>query len=79
METDLCNNLFILKTQRNLYGLKQASFCLNKKFEDILKYLNLKQTLSNPCAFVKHGHVKLVLVIYVDKGIIASIKVIEIE
>jgi hypothetical protein len=58
---------YVLKLQKNLYGLKQASFNWYKKLCDGLKDQGFKASTINPCLFMRKGMMSLV---YVDKCII---------
>ena len=59
--------------KRSLYGLKQAPRCWNKKFNDFLTKEGFKSSFADPCLYIRsrNGR-KLILVLYVDDGLIAS-------
>ena len=59
--------------KRSLYGLKQAPRCWNKKFNDFLTKEGFKSSFADPCLYIRNRNGrKLVLVLYVDDGLIAS-------
>ncbi len=62
----------VCKLSKSLYGLKQAPRCWNKKFVSFLEKHGLEQSEADPCLFTgsMNGN-KLLLVIYVDDGLIA--------
>ena len=63
-----------------MYGLKQSAKCWNEKFINCLKLFNLHQTNADACMFTsKDTHEKIILVIYVDDGIIACKNLQRIE
>jgi len=64
--------------KRSLYGLKQSARCWNFKFVEILKNLDLTQAKTDPCIFIKNKN-ELILVIWVDDGLIAAQDKILIE
>ncbi len=63
----------VCKLNRSLYGLKQSPRCWNKKFTDFLHKYGLKSSEADPCLFFssREGH-KLLIVLYVDDGLVAS-------
>ena len=59
--------------KRSLYGLKQAPRCWNKKFNDFLTKEGFKSSFADPCLYIRNlNGRKLILVLYVDDGLIAS-------
>ena len=59
--------------KRSLYGLKQAPRCWNKKFNDFLTKEGFKSSFADPCLYIRNRNGrKLILVLYVDDGLIAS-------
>ena len=58
--------------KRSLYGLKHAPRCWNKKFNDFLKE-GFNSSFADPCLYIRNRNGrKLILVLYVDDGLIAS-------
>lgn len=70
----------VCKLQKSLYGLKQAPRCWNKRFGSYLQQLGFKASEADPCFYIreKNGK-KLLLVLYVDDGLIASSDVNELK
>lgn len=64
----------VCKLNRSLYGLKQAPRCWNQQFVNFIKQYSLKQSLADPCLFNK-----LLVIIYVDDGLIAGSNQEEIQ
>lgn len=63
----------VCKLQRSLYGLKQAPRCWNKRFGNFLIKLGFKVSDADPCMFIRErGKEKLILVLYVDDGLVAG-------
>lgn len=59
--------------QKNLYGLKQAPRCWNKRFGNFLSRLRFRKSEADPCLFIRESNgLKLILVLYVDDGLIAA-------
>lgn len=63
----------VCKLNRSLYGLKQAPRCWNNRFGRFLSQLGFKVSEADPCLYTreKNGK-KLLLVLYVDDGIVAA-------
>ena len=63
----------VCKLERSLYGLKQSPRCWNKRFVDYLLKLGFVRSDADPCLYVQQneGH-KLIIVLYVDDGIVAA-------
>ena len=65
----------VCKLNRSHYGLKQASRCWNQRLTSVLDRLGLKSTNADPCVFTNGNSADLlILAIYVDDGIIASLE-----
>jgi hypothetical protein len=63
----------VCKPKRSLYGLKQAPRCWNKRFGDFLQRHGFKASGIDPCLNIRErGGQKLILVIYVDDGLLAA-------
>jgi hypothetical protein len=63
----------ICKLNKSLYGLKQAARIWNKTFSDFLKNYGFMQCDSDNCVFItEYNSVKVLLVLYVDDGLIMS-------
>ena len=63
----------VCKLKKTMYGLKQASFEWNRKFDNCVKGMGFKQCISDKCLYVKiERDVKLYLLLYVDDFLIAS-------
>ena len=60
----------ILKLNRSLYGLKQSPRCWNARLREIVEKFQMKQTISDPCVYVKEGSELLILALYVDDGLV---------
>ena len=61
----------VCRLQKGIYSLKQAPRNWNQKLVSVLKEFNLKQLQTDPCMFVDTKN-KLLVVIYVDDGLIAA-------
>ncbi|GFT19772.1 retrovirus-related Pol polyprotein from transposon TNT 1-94 [Trichonephila clavipes] len=63
----------VCKLKRSLYGLKQSPRCWNKCFGQFLTDLGFKASEADPCLYIRKGKVrKLLIVLYVDDGLIAA-------
>lgn len=63
----------VCKFQKSLYGLKQSLRCWNQRFKQVLLDFNLKQSTADPCLFYHcAGRDKLIVVLYVDDGIVVA-------
>ena len=63
----------VCKLERSLYGLKQSPRCWNKRFVDYLLKLGFVMSDADPCLYVrKCRERKLIVVLYVDDGIVAA-------
>jgi hypothetical protein len=58
---------YVLKLQKNLYGLKQASFNWYKKLHDRLKDRGFKASTVDQCLYMRKG---IRIIVYVDDCII---------
>lgn len=66
--------------KRSLYGLKQAPRCWNKRFAEYLLKLGFKRSDSDPCLFIQRKNSELLLlVLYVDDGLVAATNKIQLE
>ncbi|GFT29852.1 retrovirus-related Pol polyprotein from transposon TNT 1-94 [Trichonephila clavipes] len=63
----------VWKLKRSLYGLKQSPCCWNKCFGQFLTDLGFKASEADPCLYIRErkGR-KLLIVLYVDDGLIAA-------
>jgi len=63
----------VCKLERSLYGLKQSPRCWNKKFKEMLLRFGLRESEADPCLYYrKEEGRKLLVVLYVDDGLIAA-------
>lgn len=63
----------VCKLKRSLYGLKQAPRCWNKRFGNFLVRKGFKVSEADPCLFIRRRNgKKLILVLYVDDGLVAA-------
>jgi hypothetical protein len=63
----------VCKLLRSLYGLKQSPRCWNKRFKDVLMNLEFQESTADPCLYFRiTGNDKIILVLYVDDGIVAA-------
>jgi transposase InsO family protein len=70
----------VCQLKRSLYGLKQAPRCWNKRFGDFLQRHGFKASDADPCLYIRErGGRKLILVIYVDDGLLAATDQREME
>ena len=57
----------VCKLQRSIYGLKQASWSCNTRFNDVIKTFGFIKNEEEPCVFKKvSGSAVVFLVLYVD-------------
>ncbi|GKE53494.1 retrotransposon protein, putative, ty1-copia subclass [Tanacetum coccineum] len=57
----------VCKLQRSIYGLKQASRSLNKRFDEEIKKIGFAQNPDEPCVYLKARESNVAfLVLYVD-------------
>lgn len=66
-------NNFVLKLNKSLYGLKQASRCWNKRFTDFLTKYGFIQSQADNCIYtgIFNGN-RVFLIIYVDDALVIS-------
>lgn len=63
----------VLKLNKSLYGLKQASRCWNRRFTEFLVKYGFKQSQADNCVYIGiFDGVKVFIIIYVDDGLIVS-------
>lgn len=63
----------VCRLKRSLYGLKQSPRCWNKCFGQFLTGLGFKASESDPCLYIRENKGrKLLIVLYVDDGLIAA-------
>jgi len=63
----------VCKLRRSLYGLKQAPRCWNRRIGKFLEKLHFRVSKEEPCLFIRERNgAKVVLVLYVDDGLIAA-------
>ena len=63
----------VCRLKRSLYGLKQASRCWNRKFDDFMISLKFKPSNEDPCVYIRrHESYKLIVALYVDDGLVIS-------
>ncbi|GBO21790.1 hypothetical protein AVEN_191901-1, partial [Araneus ventricosus] len=54
-------------------GLKEASRCWNKHFEEFLPELGFKRSEADPCLYIRDkDEKKLIVCLYVDDGLVAA-------
>ena len=74
---DGSHNVCLLK--KSLYGLKQAPRQWNKEFSNFLLSLNLKESCYDRCVYYRIKPTYLIIVIYVDDGLIFAPDIKEID
>jgi len=63
----------VCQLQRSLYGLKQAPRCWNKRIGNHLVKLGFKVRKADLCLYIRESNgQKLMLVLYVDDGLLTS-------
>ncbi|UYV60352.1 hypothetical protein LAZ67_1000919 [Cordylochernes scorpioides] len=63
----------VLLVNKSIYGLPQSGRCWNQKFDEILKNINLKRLISDPCVYFKEERdAYLCIGIYVDDIIVIA-------
>ena len=70
------NKYYILKLNKSLYGLKQASYDWHEKLKEGFENRGLKPSEINPCLYMKKG---MIVMTYVDDCIIVSNSMKEID
>ncbi|CAK1579065.1 unnamed protein product [Parnassius mnemosyne] len=64
---------YVLKLNKSLYGLKQASRCWNKRFTEFLMKYGFVQSQAGNCIFIGvFNKIKVILIIYVDDALVIS-------
>ena len=63
------NRHSVLKSNKNLYGLKQGSFNWYEKLKTSLVSRNFKTSYIDPCLYIAHG---MIILSYVDNCIIVG-------
>ena len=70
----------VCKLKKSLYGLKQSPRCWNKRFVNFMSSVGLIESNADPCLFVRKTKTsKLIVVIYVDDGLVTGTDETEIE
>ena len=68
------------KLKKSFYGLKQSPRCWNKRFVNFMSHVGFIESNADPCLFVQKTKTsKLIVVIYVDDGLVAGTDETEIE
>jgi hypothetical protein len=63
----------VCRLKRSLYGLKQSPRCWNKCFGQFLTNLGFTASEADPCLYIRERNGrKLLIVLYVDDGLIAA-------
>jgi hypothetical protein len=60
----------VCRLHKSLYGLRQANRVWNSTFTDFLKANNLKPTTKDPYVFVSADQPQVILLIFVDDGLV---------
>ncbi|GJW98617.1 retrotransposon protein, putative, ty1-copia subclass [Tanacetum coccineum] len=70
----------VCKLPRSIYGLKQASRSLNKRFDEEIKRFGFAQNLDEPCVYQKaSGSNVTFLILYVDEIIIMGNHILSLQ
>lgn len=63
----------VCELKKSLYGLKQTPRCWNKRFGNFFSKLGFKASEADPCLYIRERDgKKLILVVYVDDGLIGA-------
>ena len=63
----------VCRLKKSLYGLKQASRCWNKSFQDFMLDLGHRQSHADPCVFInEESECTTIVAVYVDDLIVMS-------
>ena len=63
----------ICRLKKSLYGLKQAPRCWNSRIGNYLEKIGFKASTADACLYIREQNgQKLLLVLYVDDGLVAS-------
>lgn len=63
----------VCRLKKSLYGLKQAPRCWNQRLTKFLKSKHFVNTEADPCLYIRNRNEnKLIVVIYVDDGLVAG-------
>ena len=70
----------VCKLKKSLYGLKQSPRCWNKRFLNFMSSVGLIESNADPCLFVRKTKTsKLIVVIYVDDGLVTGTDETKVE
>lgn len=70
----------VCRLKRSLYGLKQAPRCWNQRFVNFLETQGLVKSTADPCLFFwKSGKEKMIVVIYVDDGLVVGTDITKVR
>jgi len=64
-----CQQSYVLKLKKNLYGLRQAGYNWHEKLKQGLLHHGFRQSVVDPCLFLRHD---CILVVYVDDCLLFS-------
>ena len=69
-----------VSSKSSSYGLKQGPTCWNKRFASFLEKLGFKTSDADPCLYIREeiGE-KLLLLLYVDDGLLAATNLKELN
>lgn len=70
----------VCELKKSLYGLKQSSRCWNKRFGSFISKLGFRVSDADPCLYMRERNgKKIILVLYVDDGLVASTEKSELD
>lgn len=70
----------VCQLKRSLYGLKQAPRCWNKRVSGVLTKFKFRVSEADPCLYFREENgKKIILVLYVDDGLVAGTDENDIE